>query len=120
MLGSGREVILLDLGLWGGGTSTVLVDGVLSLGGRLLGVTLDSLDGITSMLVGKLLDLLGLLVGDVVTLLKLSIDDLLVLDVDEGSEESNEGRDQSQSPKRNKLDEEVGDQGCEEGLEKDY
>lgn len=78
---------------------------------------MNGLDSVSSILVSKLLDLLSLLVGNVVALLDLSIDDLLVLDVDEGAKESDEGGDQRQSPKRNELDKEVGHEGCEESLE---
>jgi hypothetical protein len=112
--GSSREVLLLDL--WRSGASTVLVDGLLGLGGGLLGVVSGSVHGVSGMLVGKTLDLLGLLVRNVVALLKLSIDDVLVLDVDEGSEIGDEGRDQAQAPERDELDEEVGDEGREESL----
>lgn len=108
------ESLLLDL--WGSGTPAVLVNGLLGLGRGLLGVSLDSLHGVSSMLVSKTLDLLGLLVGNVVALLQLSINDLLVLDVDEGTEEGNECRDQSQAPERDELDEEVGDEGSKEHL----
>ena len=114
VLGNSGESLLLDF--WRSRASTVLVDGLLGLGGSLLCVALDSLHGFSSMLVGKALDLLSLLVGNVVALLQLSINDILVLDVDEGTEEGNDGRDQSQAPERNKLDKEVGEEGCEEGL----
>jgi len=68
------------------------------------------------MLVGKALDLLSLLVGNVVALLQLGVDDVLVLDVDQRAEEGDDGRDQGQAPERDKLDQEVGQEGCEEGL----
>jgi hypothetical protein len=92
------------------------VDDLLGLGGGLLGVGSGHVHGVSGMLVGKTLDLLGLLVRNVVALLKLSIDDVLVLDVDEGSEIGDEGRDQAQAPERDELDEEVGDEGREESL----
>lgn len=114
MTGSNREVLLLDFRR--SGTSAVLVDGVLSLGGVLLGKTLNGLGSISSVLVGEALDLIGLLTSDLTALLELSIDDLLVLDVDERREIGDEGRDQGQAPERNKLNEEVRDQGSEEGL----
>lgn len=69
------------------------------------------------MLVGKTLDLGCLLAGHLATLLELSIDDFLILDVDEGSEEGDEGSNQGQAPKWDELDEVVGDQGSEEGLQ---
>jgi hypothetical protein len=114
MPGSGREILLLDF--WGSGASAVLVDGLLGLGGRLLSVAAGNVHGVSGMLVGKTLDLLCLLVGNVVALLKLSIDGILVLDVDEGGEVGNAGSDQAQAPEGDELDEEVGDEGCEEGL----
>jgi hypothetical protein len=116
MTGSSGEVFLLDLGRCG--ASTVLVDGVLSLGSVLLGKTLNSLGSVSSVLVGEALDLSSLLASDLSTLLELSIDNLLVLDVNERSEVGDKGGDQSQAPERNKLDEEVRDQGSEEGLYK--
>jgi hypothetical protein len=114
VLGRSGEILLLDL--WCRGASTVLVDGLLSLGGRLLGVTLDRSGGVSGMLLRKTLDLSSLLASDLATLLELSIDDLLVLDVDEGSEVGDESGDQGQAPERNELDEEVGDEGREECL----
>jgi hypothetical protein len=114
---SSREVLLLDL--WGSGASTVLVDSLLGLGGSLLGVGAGNVHGVSGVLVGKTLDLLSLLVRNVVALLKLSIDDVLVLDVDEGTEVGDKGRDQSQAPERDELDEEVGDEGCEERLQEE-
>ena len=116
MPGSSGEVLLLDL--WGSGASTVLVDSLLGLGGGLLGVGAGNVHGVSGVLVGKTLDLLSLLVCNVVALLKLSIDDVLVLDVDEGTEVGDEGRDQSQAPERDELDKEVGDEGREERLQK--
>lgn len=116
LCGCSWEVILLDLDLWRSGTSTVLVDSLLGLCGCLLCVALDSLDSVPGMLVSKFLDLLSLLVGNAVALLNLGIDGLLVLNVDEGTEEGEGSGDQGQAPERNELDEEVGDQGCEESL----
>lgn len=68
------------------------------------------------MLVRQFFDLLRLLVGNAITLLDLSINDLLVLDIDKRAEVGNKGRDQAQTPKRDELDEKVGDQRCEESL----
>jgi hypothetical protein len=114
MTGSRGEVLLLDFRR--GGASTVLVDGVLSLGSVLLGKTLDGLGGVSGVLIRETLDLSGLLASDLTALLKLSVDDLLVLNVDERSEVGDKGGDQGQAPERNNLDEEVRDQGSEEGL----
>jgi hypothetical protein len=113
---SSREVLLLDLDLGRSRASTVLVDRLLCLVGVLLGKTLNSLGSVSGVLVGKTLDLSSLLAGDLATLLELGINDLLVLDVDEGSEVGDEGGDQGQAPKRNELDEKVRDQGSKEGL----
>jgi len=116
VLGGRREVSLLDLSLGRSGACAILVHSLLCLGRGLLRVSLDRLDSVSGMLVGEFLDLLGLLVGHVVALLELGINHLLVLDVDERTEESNDGTDQGQAPKRDKFDEEVGNQGCEESL----
>jgi hypothetical protein len=116
MARSGGEVLLLDLDLWRGGASAVLVDGLLCLGSVLLSVALYGLGSISSVLVGETLDLRSLLASDLAALLELGINNLLVLDVDEGSEVGDESRDQGQAPERDELDEEVGDQGSEEGL----
>ena len=115
VLGSSGEVLLFD-DLWRRGTPTVLVDGLLGLGRGLLGVALNGLGSVSGLLVGKALDLCSLLAGDLSALLELGINSLLVLDVDEGSKVGDEGSDQSQAPERDELDEEVGDQGSEEGL----
>ena len=109
-----RECLLLDL--WGSGTPAVLVDRLLGLGRGLLGVALYSLHGVSGVLVSKALDLLSLLVGNVETLLQLGVDDLLVLNVHKRTEEGDECRDQGQAPERDKLDEEVRDEGSEESL----
>jgi hypothetical protein len=115
-VGGSGEVLLLDL--WGTRTSTtVLVDGLLSLGSGLLSVALDGLGGVAGVLVSQTLDLSSLLAGDLTALLELAIDDLLVLDVDERGKVGDEGGDQGQAPERDELDEEVGDQGSEEGLQ---
>jgi hypothetical protein len=115
---SSGKVLLLDL--WGRGASTVLVNGLLSLSSRLLGVALDCLGSVLGVLVGEALDLSCLLASDLTALLELSINDLLVLDVDERGEVGYEGGDQGQAPERNELDEEVGDQRSEESLYKSW
>jgi hypothetical protein len=111
--GSGE---ILPLDLWSGRTSTVLVNGLLSLRCSLLGVALNGLGSVSGVLLGKALDLGGLLASDLTTLLKLSINDFLVLDVDKRGEVGDESGDQGQAPERHKLDEEVRDQRSEEGL----
>ena len=51
-----------------------------------------------------------------VSLFKLSVNDLLVLDVDKRTKVGNRRSDQSQTPKRNELDQEIGNQRCKKGL----
>jgi hypothetical protein len=48
----------------------------------------------------------------------MSVDDLFVFDVDKRAKIGNGSGDQSQSPERDKLDEEVRDEGRKEGLRK--
>lgn len=114
MARGGGEVLLLDLRR--GRAATVLVDSLLRLRSVLLGVALHSLGSISSVLVGKTLDLSCLLASNLSTLLQLSINDFFVLDVDERSEVGDESSDQGQAPEWDKLDEVVGDQGSEESL----
>lgn len=52
----------------------------------------------------------------VVSLLELRIDNLLVLDVDQRSKVRNGRSNQSQAPKRDEFDQEVGNQGRKESL----
>lgn len=93
-----------------------MVDRLLGLRSVLLSVALYCLGGVSGVLVSKTLDLGRLLASNLTTLLKLSINGLLVLDVDEGTEEGDERGNQSQAPERDELDEEVRNQGCEESL----
>ena len=46
------------------------------------------------------------------------VDELLVLDVDEWGEEGGGGEEQCQAPGWGDLDQEVRDEGCQEGLSK--
>jgi hypothetical protein len=118
MRGSSRELLPLgfvaDLGR--SRTSTVRVNSLLSLVGIILGQALNRVCSVGSVLAGKILDLLSLSIDQVVALLKLSINDLLVLDVDEGSEVGDGGSNQGQAPERDKLDEEVRNQRRKECL----
>lgn len=128
-LGSGREVLLLDLSRRR--ASTVLVDSLLRLAGVLLGKSLNGLCRTGSLLASKVPDLGSLLAGERPALLKLGINDLLVLNVDERTEVGNDSSDESEAPHGNKLgsasalqvepyrrvaylDENVGDQGSKE------
>lgn len=116
MLGGSREFIRLDLDLWRGGAPAILVDSLLCFSSGLLGVALNGLYSVSSVLVSEIFDLLGLLVGNVIALLQLSIDNLLVLDVDKRAEEGDEGCNQGQPPQWDELDEEVRKEGREECL----
>ena len=100
-LGGSGEVRLLNLS--GGGAATVLVDSLLGLSGVLLGKTLDSLRSIGGVLASKALDLGGLLAGKVLALLELGINDLLVLDVDERAEVSDKSSNESKAPHWHEL-----------------
>jgi hypothetical protein len=118
MRGSNRELLPLgfvaDLGR--SRTSTVGVNSLLSLVGIILRQALNRVCSVGSVLAGKVLDLLSLSIDQVVALLKLSINDLLVLDIDEGSEVGDSGGNQGQAPERDKLDEEVRNQRRKECL----
>lgn len=114
MLGGSGELLLLDLG--GGGSSTVLVDGLLRLIGILSSIVLESLGCISGLLRGEIFDLIRLLGGHLAGVFELSIDSILVLNVYKRAEVGNRGGDQSQAPERNELDEEVGDQRSKECL----
>lgn len=69
------------------------------------------------MLSSEILDLSSLLRRQSAGTVQLCVNHFLVLDVDQRAEVSNGGSDQGQAPKRHKLDEEVGHEGCEEGLD---
>ena len=102
VVGGSGEVLLLDLS--GRRASTVLVDGLLSLGGVLLGQALDSLGSIGGLLAGDIPELSSLLAGKAPALLELGINDLLVLEIDERAEEGNDSTDEGKTPHGNELD----------------
>lgn len=119
-LAPGSDRGISPLGLGGGGAAAVLVNGLGSLNGVLVGDVLDRMGSIGGVLASNLLELNSLLASNVVTLLELSIDNFLVLNVDEGAKVGDQGRNQSQAPERYELDEEVGGQGCNKGLDARY
>lgn len=100
-LGGSREVLLLDLGR--GRASTVLVDGLLGLGGVLLGKSLDGLGCVGSLLAGEIPDLSSLLAGERPALFELGVNDFLVLNVDERAEVGDDGSNESKAPHGDKL-----------------
>lgn len=69
------------------------------------------------MLGGEVLDLVGLLANDVTSVLKVGVNDILVLDVDEGSEIDGACEEQSEAPKGKPLDENVRGEEGEKGLD---
>lgn len=75
------------------------------------GVLTDGLGSLTSVLCGEILDLGCLLVDGVAGVAKVLIDELLVGDVDERSEEDKAIADQGKSPKGHEPHEVVGDEG---------
>lgn len=68
------------------------------------------------MLGGEVAQLLGLGVGDVGCVVEVLVDQVLVLDVDERSEVDDDGGEEEEAPLGSDLDEEVADEGDEEGL----
>jgi hypothetical protein len=77
---------------------------------------LGGVGGARGVVASQLLDLLGLLIDDLGGLDDLCVDDFLVGLVGEGGEENDGGRNQSETPEWNDLDEVVGDEGAEESL----
>jgi hypothetical protein len=67
----------------------------------------------------KLLNLLGLLVDNIGNVGNMGINKLLVGLVDERCEEEDCSREKAEAPDWDNLDEEIGDEGTEEGLVKD-
>lgn len=122
-----RQVLALDFRRRR--AATVVVDGLLGLGGVLLGGFSEKFGSVSGSLCGKVTKLSRLLIGTrfgksawcplhinstcnlhVVALLELGVNDLLVLDVDERTEIRNSRGNESQAPQRDELDQEVGDQ----------
>lgn len=68
------------------------------------------------MVACELLDLFGLLVCDVGRLREVVVDEFLICLVDKRCEEQDGGRDETQAPEWNKLNQVVGDECTEERL----
>ena len=134
VVGGVLDVLLLDLslGLVLGGVQVGRVGGI-SLTGTVLGLT-DELGGAVGEVSGSALcdvggvlgllgsdgaNLLGLLVDDGASILDLGVNDLAVVDVDEGDGVDQSGEEKSKTPGRHDLDEEVRDEGNEEGTDGD-
>lgn len=113
-VGVGRSGRLGDLG--GGGASSGISNHLLSLGRVVTSVGLDGRGGARRVVGSKVLDLGGLGVGNLRDVVDLLVDDFLVVDVDQGCEVDGRDTDQGEAPEGDKLDEEVGQQGNEEGL----
>lgn len=105
------DVVLVDGSLLG--TTNVL----LSQADVLRGCGAGSFHGLVGVLGGDFAELLGLLVGNLSGVVEVGVNELLVGDVDQGSEVDNAGRDEEQAPLGSDLDEEVADEGGEESLE---
>lgn len=85
--------------------------------GVVTGVLLANGGNLLHLLGGNVPHLGGLRVNQLGSLLKLLVNELLVADVDEGNEEDDGGSDDGKAPVRDKLDQEVGDEGRDEGLD---
>ena len=118
-----NDRVPLDNGLSVGGRGTGgrgfvlgLANNLLSLGRVLADGRLDGLAGTSGVLSSQVPDLACLLSDDGASVVQLLINEPLVLDIDEGSEEDDGGGDEGNAPGWNNLDEKVADQGGGEGL----
>jgi len=68
------------------------------------------------MVTGELLNLLGLLVDDVGDFGDVVVNHFLVVLVDKGCEEDDEGGEEGEAPEWENLDKEVGEEGTKESL----
>lgn len=68
------------------------------------------------MLPGQLADLLGLLRDELAGVVEVVVDEVLVLDVEEWGEVGEGREEEGQAPGGRDFDEEVGQEGCCEGL----
>lgn len=129
--GSIGDVLLLDfsLGLVLGGVQVGRVGGVslagtvlgltdefLSLCGEIVGGVLGELGGVRSLLSSDVADLLCLLVDEGAGVVELGVNDLAVVDVDQGHSVDDGSSEKSKSPLGHDLDKEVRDESSEEGL----
>ena len=101
----------------GGGLARLLADKLGSLGGVVVNEVLGGGNGGVGLLDSNLPNLDGLLVDNARHVTDLGIDGLLVLLVDEWSQEEDGGADQGETPEWDNLDQVVGDEGSNEGLE---
>lgn len=89
---------------------------VLGLLGVFAGIGRDGVSGTFGVLSCHVFDLLALLGDHVSSVLELSIDDFLVLDVDERTKVDGKSCDQGKTPEWNELDQEIGNEGGNESL----
>lgn len=109
---------LLGLGDDGGsGRSRAATDHVLDLAGVVASVLLTEGGKLIGLLLGGVADLGGLGVDGIGSGLEVLIDELLVGSVDEGNEEGESGAEDGKAPVGNELDEEVGEESSNAGLE---
>lgn len=131
VVGSVGDVVLLDLslGLVLGGVHVARVGGVglTSAGlcltnklrgtvGKVSGGVSCELSGVRGLFSGDGADLLGLLVDQVASVVELGINNLAIVDVDKRDSVDEGGGQKSKTPLGHDLDEEVRDEGNEEGL----
>lgn len=120
---AGGSVVDGVLSLLGGvldgsrGLARLLANKLGGLGGVVVNEVLGGRNGSIGLLNSNLLNLDGLLVDNTGHVADLGIDGLLVLLVDEWSQEENRGADQRETPEWDNLDQVVGDEGSNEGLE---
>jgi hypothetical protein len=73
------------------------------------GILLHGIRSLTRVLPREIAHLRGLGVDDAVRVGDVGVDELAVLDVDQGREERDGGADKAEAPERGEFDEEVGD-----------
>lgn len=98
------------------GRLLALPNQILRLGRVVLEGALAQLDGLVGVLRSELTDLLRLLADDLGGVVQVGVNELLVGDVDERGEVGDGGEEESKAPGGSDLDEEVRDEGGEEGL----
>lgn len=99
-----------------GGLARLLADKLGSLGGVVVNEVLGGGNGSVGLLDSNLLNLDGLLIDNAGHVADLGIDGLLVLLVDEWSQEEDGRADQRETPEWDNLDQVVGDEGSNESL----
>lgn len=115
VLGSDREV---GLGLGGSRRGrAAAVEVVLGLGGVVTSILLERVGRAAGVLASEILDLVGLGADDAGGVVDVTVNKLLVVQVDEGTEVDDSGTDEGKAPERKPLDEPVGEEGGKEGLE---